>query len=446
MYFHLTHWVTKKINGKELILFHWNTNDSVEIFDEAHPMYSFIDKEEVFIDIPTLSEDHKSDIEWLLDNTFLINKDSLIPVKNIRLEQDKQDTLQLILLPAGEACNLACVYCYEDHSNRKSMNISHQEILLKFIKNSGKKRVAIEYFGGEPTLNMKFIAEFSKLLKQNNIEYSASITTNATLINEREFELLYQSNVKSFQITLDGYRELHNKLRPSKNGSIDSYDRVINALRIIQKSQYQDVHVILRLNLNSESISSENYGLFVQTIEHTIPKEDKRFYILPKIISDYSSYNLFDNKQAQDTYCKSRDAADEVSKKFEAYIDDNYQSATALLLTKFGGFSCYAGNPNSFVVTPDLKVRKCTVALEDPINFVGYLNEHGILQKTINFELWVKDYSDEYCLSCFLYKTCQGNSCPLENIKKSRKVCLPIKTQKDEITNKVINFLKQEDS
>lgn len=439
----LSHWVTKTINNGELILYHWYSNNSVEIFDQNHPIYAFISENKILIEYESLSEEHKSDIDWLLEENFILKSDVIHTTKNIQNNTSNTDTLQLILLPAGEACNLACVYCYEDHLDRKSMHLLHQKALINFIKSQNKPILSIEYFGGEPTLNLKFIYQFSALLNENGIKFSASMTTNGTFITEDVLHKLYQANVKSFQITLDGYRELHNQLRPSKNGSFDSYQRVTEALKVIANSHYSDINVTLRLNVNSNTISEDNFDKFTQTIEQLIPKQDNRFFILPKIISDYSSANLLENEKARETYCKTRDSANQVTQKFEAYIDENYQSASALLLAKRGGYSCYANNPNSFVITPDLKVRKCTVALNDPINFVGYLTEEGLLRKTIHFDLWTKDYSDGYCKSCFLNKSCQGNSCPLANIKQNKKICPPIKYQADILTNKMINFYRR---
>jgi uncharacterized protein len=41
---------------------------------------------------------------------------------------------------------------------------------------------------------------------------------------------------------------------------------------------------------------------------------------------------------------------------------------------------CYASKPNSFLIRPNGQIRKCTVALDDPINNVGYLNPDGTLE------------------------------------------------------------------
>ncbi|WP_249961207.1 radical SAM protein [Histophilus somni] len=440
----LSHWTTQTIENNELSLFNWKTNNSVDIFDLNHPIYQFTNQKQITIDYPSLSSEYQEDIDWLLAENFLISDKDKIEIKDISVTPiHAEDTLQLILLPAGEACNLDCVYCYEDHTDRSSMNEPHIHTLLNLIKNSGKKQLSIEYFGGEPMMNMKFIRQFGEALKSNNINFQASITTNATLLNEKTLAQLYDAGVKSFQITLDGYRELHNKLRPSKNNSIDSFEKVSGALRTLAESHYSDLNITLRMNVNSESINEQNFKLFTETLESIVPKNDARFFILPKIIGDYSSANLMENERAKESYCSDKKQANEVTEKFEMWIDKYYRSATAALLTHQGGYSCYAGNPNSLVITPDLKIRKCTVALNDPINFVGYLTADGQLHKTINYDLWEKNYADNYCISCFLNKACQGNSCPLANIKKNAKNCIPFKFQPELLTKKVVRYYRR---
>lgn len=435
MILYLPYWVTKHLNEEEIILFNWSNNYSVNIYDKSHPAYNLLDNDSIILNDNLYEED----INWLIQEKFLVlEKD----IKKRFSESTKfnNDTLDLILLPAGEACNLDCIYCYEDHKDKSRMKNEHVDILLNLIKQQNKKHLKIEYFGGEPMLNMNFIKKFSNALYANNIVFSGSITTNGTLITEERLNDLYQANIKSFQITLDGPKERHNLLRASHSKNLDSFDNVINALKIIAKSPYEDIYVTLRLNVNHHSIEKYNFNSFISIIENVIPKDDHRFFILPKPIGDYSSANLRDNEEAKIEYCKTSANEKEVLEVFEEYISKNYNSTNAMLLTKQGGYSCYAGDPNSLVITPDLKVRKCTVALNDPMNTVGFIDRNGYYQKNNNFDLWIKDYSDNYCNTCIAQKTCQGNSCPLANIKANRKICPPIKQEIHLLTKQVVKF------
>ena len=70
-------------------------------------------------------------------------------------------------------------------------------------------------------------------------------------------------------------------------------------------------------------------------------------------------------------------------------------------------------------------------------------NEFDDFIKNNNFSQWIKDYSDQYCNSCFAQKTCQGNSCPLENIRQNQKICPPLKVDINSLTNQVVKFYEK---
>ena len=441
MIFILPYWVTKAIRDNNVILFNWKTNNSVKIHDVYHPIYDFKIENNIFIE-DIVNNKYRDDINWLISSDFIVDEKKYIKSRFNLDSLFNKKILNLILLPAGEACNLDCIYCYEDHDDKKSMKKHHAYTLLEMIKKSKKDHVHIEYFGGEPMLNMNFISFFSDLLKKENISHSGAITTNGTLLNEDNLDILYSSNIKSFQITLDGPEDIHNSLRVSKSKNINSFSSVYNSLKVLSKSSYLDINVILRMNVNEKTIEDFNFDRFTQTIESVIPKDDNRFLLLPKIISDYSNLNLKEKNSAEEAYCKKSER-NKVISKFEEYIDENYFSANAQIISKKGGYTCYAANENSLVITPDLYVRKCTVAIDDPINIVGRISDNGDFIKNNNFSQWIKDYSDQYCNSCFAQKTCQGNSCPLENIRQNQKICPPLKVDINSLTNQVVKFYEK---
>ncbi|WP_169727763.1 radical SAM protein [Ignatzschineria larvae DSM 13226] len=431
----LPYWVTKTEKGHQLILFNWWNNFSVQIYDKYHPAYQYINQNS----IGYKTDKYIDDINWLINNKFIIEStDDPIIIKE---EKFNSEILHLILLPAGEACNLDCVYCYEDHDDKSRMTIEHADILLKMILKLNKKHVHIEYFGGEPLLNINFISYFSNLMSNKNISYSISITTNGTLLNESTFNTLYSSNVKSYQITLDGLEDKHNELRVSKSKNINSFKSVVRAIETLKNSNKNDIRVVLRLNVNESTIDDGYLTIFGNFIKNLVPSDDPRFLILPKPISDYSHLNLKDNVSAQTSYCK---ASNTVIRKIEEYlIKNNLLSASSFLATNNSGYCCYAGNENSLVITPDFSIRKCTVAMNDPINIVGNVLPNGSIIKNNNFPMWTKDYSDSNCKSCFLQKSCQGNSCPLANIKNSKKICPPLKSDVSFLTEQVMNYYEK---
>lgn len=449
MRFELNSFTTKSLQDDgALYVYNWQANVSAIITDEEHPAYQLASENYIECDSLQLTDEFREDIEWLIDQGFIANaKQVSNSIKQYFSDdvktQKNTDVLHLILLPASEACNLRCVYCYEDHDNKERMTTETADILVSFIKQRSPDIVHVEYFGGEPMLNLRFVESFSEKLVESGINFKASMTTNGTLLDENNLKLLHACGVRSFQITIDGARELHNKLRVSNSKNLDSYDSVCNALKTISKSKYKDLSCMVRINANDETVADSNLTSFLLDFKSIVSPEDKRFFILPKPIGDYLSANLKSNLIASDSYCNKSSVSNVVSLLEERFFNEGYTLGDPVLLTKSKGYACYAGNKNSFVITPDLNILKCTVALDDPLNNVGNLDEMGTLHLNSNFNKWVSDYSDTYCKSCFAFDTCTGNSCPLANIKSDKKICPPIKREQDLVTTKIVNFYQE---
>ena len=116
------------------------------------------------------------------------------------------------------------------------------------------------------------------------------------------------------------------------------------------------------------------------------------------------------------------------------------------MFTGKGSLSCYAGDPASLVIASDLTVKKCTVALDEPFNNVGYIDSEGIFNKNENWLLWTAPqlFKEEKCITCFLISQCQSNNCRLRDIKNKAVICPPgIIENKNDIAKSIIDYIKK---
>lgn len=99
----------------------------------------------------------------------------------------------------------------------------------------------ISFFGGEPLLYFTAIEDIcnfaNDFCKKNKITLLLDFTTNGTLIKNRYMNFLSEYNC-TFQITLDGNRNQHNKIKHFENKDIDTYKLTIDNILNTQK-QYQ---------------------------------------------------------------------------------------------------------------------------------------------------------------------------------------------------------------
>ncbi|MHA2495666.1 MAG: radical SAM protein [Candidatus Hodarchaeales archaeon] len=139
-----------------------------------------------------------------------------------------------------ERCNLRCTHCYQESYNTKELSwnnllkILHQYIeLLRCWREIANSEITghINVTGGEPFLRGDFF-ELLDVFHKNQQLFTFAILSNGHLINEQIAQEVQKYHPKFVQVSLEGKRETHNKIR-GKN----SFDRTIKALKIMKKAR-----------------------------------------------------------------------------------------------------------------------------------------------------------------------------------------------------------------
>ncbi len=427
------------------MLYNWLNAEHVEIFYQSHFMHQLLEAgKKEFIADESFPED---DLKYLIEEGFLVTDDKrgAEEIEERYSEIISSDKLILILLPADQACNFNCLYCYEDHAEKVKMGSSHKEALVSFVKGQALRELHVEYFGGEPTVNLKFILELNseliKLSEKEGFRFTSSITTNGYLLTEEIFLNLIHHNLTRFQITVDGLPEDHDLLRPLAGGK-GTFDKIMNNLRTMKALGDIPFIIDLRVNFNDESATPEKRKKFLSLLKKEFGG-DARFRLRFRPVSDYSSLN--NRANSGDSYCVNGNGT-KLQKIYELEAQAaGFILADIPLFLSTGSSSCYASKPNSLVISPDLKVRKCTVALDDPINEVGFISKEGRFIKNQNWEKWILKSGtpkNEKCGGCGFFNQCLGSACPLVNIKQNESVCPDVKNDLSHPVKLIINHKK----
>lgn len=357
--------------------------------------------------------------DLLLKYNFVYEKKNLIEFNST----DQDDTLKLILLP-HQNCNFRCVYCYEKFDKNKMLP-SVEQNLTDFIElqlSSGKyNNLRISWFGGEPLLAIDVIERLSNriinLCSKHNVNYVSDITTNGYNLTKKNIEILLNSKVASFQITIDGIKEIHDKQRVLINGE-GTYTNIIENL--IELSSYNDnFNVILRMNVGPENL---NYvDDFILNMKREFGS-DERFQLYFHNIGNWGGENYID-------ICSENKTLELLNR----CLDHKMHCVSGMMKIKPNN-NCYASNPNSFVIGSDGTVYKCTVALYEESNSIGRLTDGGKLEVDENkLKLWTMNDSNQgECVKCYFKPSCNGGACPLKRIRDNIKFCPDAKPQIEE--------------
>jgi uncharacterized protein len=76
---------------------------------------------------------------------------------------------------------------------------------------------------------------------------------------------------------------------------------------------------------------------------------------------------------------------------------------------------CYSSCKNGYIIRPDGRIEKCTIALDDPANLVGIVDvgKGFIIDEEANLK-WCRSEIKTECLSCQNILSCMNLSCRKE--------------------------------
>ncbi len=335
-----------------------------------------------------------------------VNEYQIVTGKRLLRNFCKNNYLELTIMPT-EQCNFRCVYCYEDFVKPK-MNEETIDSIIRYVKKniSNRKGLIVSWFGGEPLLAMDVIEKLSdafiRICRENRKIYSASITTNAFLLNLDVFKKLRKLRINHFQITIDGNKMIHDKQRVLVGGG-GTFDRIINNIKNICEHEKSNLWTIsLRTNVTNSTV--RNMEQFKNEIIDSFNDDPRVYIMLRKMWTNNTD-------DADALVCSEQD--------FESFVSQCEISETSLyqeyIFSHDMNFMCYASNPNSYVIGSDGKVYKCTYALYDDINQVGQLEKTGELylnEEKLSFWIAPRATNKAECMVCANYAACVSNGCP----------------------------------
>lgn len=302
------------------------------------------------------------------------------------------NSFHLIMYPT-EQCNFRCVYCYEDFEIGKMPQwvvSASKELIKSKIKSLDILRIS--WFGGEPLLAKRTLFDIAEFAlsegSKHNCKVSGDLTTNGYLLDFKTLKKLVDLQQNTFQISIDGDQEGHDKTRVMRNGK-GSFEQIWDNL--IQASSSK-LDFSIRLRIHISDLNHETILKFLDRYENSILGKDKRFVLF------FHSINNLGGDQEVISSLNSKETA----KQFIEKLKKRYEGTT-VDLEKKGDYICYASKPNSLAIRADGNLNKCTVALSDERNNIGKINPDGTL--TVNnqkFSTWIKGFTtlDSWQMGC----------------------------------------------
>lgn len=354
-------------------------------------------------------EEMLSDVAALADAGQLFSADVY---ENYAGEVMKHKTVvKALCLHIAHDCNLACRYCFaeegEYHGRRALMSFEVGKKALDFlIANSGSRRnLEVDFFGGEPLMNWQVVKDLvaygREQEKKHGKHFRFTVTTNGVLLNDEIQEFINQE-MDNVVLSLDGRKEVNDRMRPFRNGS-GSYDLIVPKFQKLADSRNQEKYYIrgtfTRNNLDfSEDVKHfHELGFKQMSIEPVVGDASDPYAIrredLPKIFEEY-------DKLAQ--YMIEEEKKGEGFNFFHFMIDLEGGPCLAKRLSGCGSGTEY------LAVTPWGDFYPCHQFVGDEKFLMGNVDE-GIKRPEIADEFrGCNVYTKEKCRNCFARFYCSG--------------------------------------
>lgn len=366
-------------DGDKTIVFNGISEKFIEINSNHLPYYK-----EISANPDSYYAICRTFLDKMLNDGFVIENDdeqSLIERKFQRLL--KQDEYFLMILPTYQ-CNLRCWYCVQEHQNLWMSGETVDKIKLhisKVMQNPEIKTLRLSWFGGEPIMSYGILVDITRhayeMSKASGKDFICDITTNGTLLNPNRIEELHQLGISRYQITIDGKKDYHDRVKHLANES--SFEKTMGNIACIARHTCCTVRFnYTNLNLDPEPIISD----------------------LCKALDEESRKNI--KFLIYKVWQEDEEAIDKG--KLTSLIEKSRKESLNPRLASAG--MCYADQKHFTCIFPDGSVGKCDN--ENPIHADGILRQDGDIDWLGFDNKSVMEREDSECLTCRYLPICWG--------------------------------------
>lgn len=294
-------------------------------------------------------------------------------------------------------CNARCFYCYELNMKKKHMTLETADKVIEYILSCtcNGQTVKLDWFGGEPTVNMDVIDYITTILKNSNRKILSSMISNGYLFDETNTrKAKYEWNLNNIQITLDGTEEEYNKTkRFIYKDDPSPFNTVINNIHNLLN---YNIGVTIRLNVDNNNIDN------IRELLHFLFKEFHNDKQNGKNVSIYC-FNIFEIG-----FERTKEQIIELNKhliEFNTLIfDHNFGFFNADVLYGIKYENCMVDSGSNVTIDPDGNVGFCEHHFDKHLFSNVYTPEIRNIEEAKYWQ--IKTDYEENCKDCKLRPIC----------------------------------------
>lgn len=293
-------------------------------------------------------------------------------------------------------CNARCFYCFEKRIRGSNMTMETASKVIEYMQDQADgDLIKIVWFGGEPLFNYAVIDFITDGLKEKGLQFESDMISNGLLFDSALIDNAKKNwNLQSVQITLDGTRQVYNKVKAYLTDVADPFEKVLQNIKNLLRAE---IKVKIRLN-----IGLYNYNNLRSLVDF-ICEEFKGNHNLNVYVSPLFEIKEYTEEKRENLY----DLLDELNNKLnQVFCKKEKQDLPSSITNSY----CMASGRTAVTILPDGKVGVCPNVVDDVLLGDIYTKE---IDEKVRKDFGRRFYREDKCKFCLMYPNCYVvNGCP----------------------------------
>lgn len=224
---------------------------------------------------------------------------------NYKVAIEDKPIIKALCLNIAHDCNLRCKYCFAGQGGYgkwrmlMSFDVARRAVDFLIAHSGPRQHCEMDFFGGEPLMNwhviQQTVAYVRKQEKKHNKIFKLSLTTNGIYLDKEKVKYLTDNHI-SLILSLDGRKEMHDRMRPGVHGE-GTYDQILKNLQYCvahrEDEEYYVRGTYTRYNLDftTDVLDMVDKGFPALSMEPVVGDESEDYAIqkedLPRVKAEY---------------------------------------------------------------------------------------------------------------------------------------------------------------
>lgn len=226
---------------------------------------------------------------------------------NYKVALDDKPIIKALCLNIAHDCNLRCKYCFAGQGGYgqwrmlMSFDVARRAVDFLIAHSGPRQHCEMDFFGGEPLMNWHVVKQTVEYVRQqekkHNKIFKLSLTSNGMYLDKEKVKYLTDNHI-SLILSLDGRKEMHDRMRPGVHGE-GTYDQILKNLQYCvahrdgEEYYVRGTYTRYNLDFTKDVIDMVDKGFPALSMEPVVGDDAEDYSIkeedLPRVKQEYET-------------------------------------------------------------------------------------------------------------------------------------------------------------